>query len=235
MRLIASTFGFFALTTIFLSEAAVHGFHAFRQTAPSQWDPFKPLNLKAPSTFVQRWKVSWAQQDGALCRAAIKTAGLSAQWRKDQIRNENCALIDTVALRKLAGMSLKRVNTRCGVALSLYLWERDVVQPAAQKHFGEPVSKLLHFGSYSCRRIKGLWRWSQHARANAVDISGFRLKSGKQISVLFDWPKSSAPAQFLREVRRGACDHFSMVLGPDYNEAHKDHFHLDNGFWSGCR
>ncbi|WP_208534621.1 extensin family protein, partial [Pseudomonas aeruginosa] len=25
------------------------------------------------------------------------------------------------------------------------------------------------------------------------------------------------------------------VLGPDYNAAHRDHFHLDMGLWKVCR
>ena len=37
-----------------------------------------------------------------------------------------------------------------------------------------------HFGSYSCRRLYGRdeGAWSEHARANAVDIAGFRLGDG---------------------------------------------------------
>lgn len=33
----------------------------------------------------------------------------------------------------------------------------------------------------------------------------------------------------LREVHRGACRVFDGVLGPAYNEAHRDHLHLDRG------
>lgn len=235
MRRLAAAFTFFALAGIFFTAPGALLFLEFQQKAPSHWNPFKPLDLKAPSTFVQRWKIAAAREDGALCRAAIKAAGISATRRDDEIRSENCSLLDTVALRKLGAMSMTQVDTRCSVALSLYVWEREVVQPAAQKFFGEKVQKLLHFGSYSCRRIKNIWRWSQHARANAVDVAGFKLKSGKEISVLRDWPQKSDASRFLRVVREGACDHFAMVLGPDYNEAHRDHFHFDHGFWTGCR
>ena len=34
-------------------------------------------------------------------------------------------------------------------------------------------------------------------------------------------------ARFLREIHTKACDHFGTVLGPEANEAHRDHFHLD--------
>ncbi|HAV51268.1 MAG TPA: extensin, partial [Brevundimonas sp.] len=32
---------------------------------------------------------------------------------------------------------------------------------------------------------------------------------------------------FLKRLRDGACRVFSTVLTPDYNEAHRDHLHLD--------
>ena len=32
---------------------------------------------------------------------------------------------------------------------------------------------------------------------------------------------------FLRALHKGACGPFGTVLGPEANEAHRDHFHLD--------
>ena len=37
----------------------------------------------------------------------------------------------------------------------------------------------------------------------------------------------SAEAQFLRRLHQGACGVFGTVLGPEANEAHRDHFHFD--------
>jgi hypothetical protein len=51
-----------------------------------------------------------------------------------------------------------------------------------------------------------------------------------------DAPKANAPlpdplstpeAKFLRRVHRSACDVFSTVLGPEANEVHRTHLHLD--------
>ena len=36
-----------------------------------------------------------------------------------------------------------------------------------------------------------------------------------------------AAGQFLREIHEAACGTFGTVLGPEANEAHRDHFHLD--------
>ena len=34
-------------------------------------------------------------------------------------------------------------------------------------------------------------------------------------------------ATFLKRLHHGACSVFGTVLGPEANEAHRDHFHLD--------
>ena len=132
--------------------------------------------------------------------------------------------------------------TACPVAAALLLWEREVVQPAAERHLGERIARIDHFGSYSCRRLYGRSEgaYSEHATANAVDIAGFRLASGRRISVLGDWSGSNKNAAFLRAVRDGACDLFTTVLSPDYNAAHADHMHFDQAArgamgWRGCR
>jgi hypothetical protein len=42
-----------------------------------------------------------------------------------------------------------------------------------------------------------------------------------------DEPRLPSEAAFLRRLHRGACGPFGTVLGPEANEAHRDHFHLD--------
>ncbi len=37
----------------------------------------------------------------------------------------------------------------------------------------------------------------------------------------------SSEGRFLRRLHQGACDAFGTVLGPEANEAHRDHFHFD--------
>jgi hypothetical protein len=96
---------------------------------------------------------------------------------------------------------------------------------------------------------------SEHAFANAIDISAFLTEDGRVIDVFGDWgptrrDKQTAAesskkmdhtqptrleqstdlgpgATFLREVHRGACGLFGTVLGPEANAAHRNHLHLD--------
>jgi hypothetical protein len=99
------------------------------------------------------------------------------------------------------------------------------------------VARVDHLGSFACRNMYSRENGarSQHATANALDIAGFRLADGRTISVLKEWSKENPDARFLRQVREGACDTFNVVLSPDYNAAHRDHFHLDMGPWWICR
>lgn len=164
------------------------------------------------------------------------------------------------AASRISGMGEVRFSSpfalACGAAVALARWEHQVLQPAARAWLGAPVVRIEHLGSYACRRIAGSagpGRLSEHARANALDVAAFTLQDGRRISVLGDWqgkavqagaPGSAAAAPgtpaspqaaFLRQVRDGACHGFAAVLGPDYNAAHRDHFHLDRGPFRACR
>jgi hypothetical protein len=127
----------------------------------------------------------------------------------------------------------------CETAVALALWLEHEVQPAAVEILGQKVASLDTWGSYACRNIVGnrlLRRLrSQHAIANAVDIGGFILADGRRIRVRSHWSGEGAEARFLRKVHARACPYFRVALGPDFNAAHRDHFHLDRGPFSHCR
>ena len=87
----------------------------------------------------------------------------------------------------------------------------ECLRPAARQHFGQDVVRVTHLGTYACRNINHSieGRRSEHATANAIDLAGFVLADGQQITLKDDWSGSNAPFQFLRALRDGACD-FSM-------------------------
>lgn len=123
----------------------------------------------------------------------------------------------------------------CALAAALYVWEREVVRPAALEHLGSDVVEIVHYGTFACRRVNNsqAGSWSEHAGANAIDVAGFRLADGREVGVRH-WDRDDERAAFLRAVRDGSCPLFRGVLGPDYNAAHADHFHLDMGEWEIC-
>jgi hypothetical protein len=79
----------------------------------------------------------------------------------------------------------------CPMADVLGEWLRDTVQPEAKKLFATTVVKIRNATSYACRnRYAGdATPLSEHALANALDVSEFDLANGVHITVLDDWPK----------------------------------------------
>ena len=128
-------------------------------------------------------------------------------------------------------MSPAEPTVTCPLAAAWVLFERHTLQPAASRHFGVPVRSTRHLGTYACRNVyhRPAGRRSEHATANAIDVSGFVLADGREVSLARHWSGSGPEAAFLREVRDGACRWFRAVLGPDHNAEHRDHFHLDRG------
>src|SRR4029434_7172145 len=81
----------------------------------------------------------------------------------------------------------------CRAAVSLALWERHVLQPAALDHLGSAVVELEHFGSYACRNVynRPNATRSRHATAEALDVAGFALADGRRVRVLGGWSGTS--------------------------------------------
>jgi hypothetical protein len=213
----------------------------------------------------------------------------------------------------------------CMLGAKLSSWLSKTVQPEAKAVLSTQVVKLRNAQSYACRnRYNGTSTpLSEHALANALDVSEFVFASGEHITVLESWPRlvttppppranpnravvaaasikaapktrpasrepfevvkvrlaeakinpfvapttvvdaktnpfvvptadtepalpvappeapaseatapeePSGPAarsKFVRMVHDDACRTFGTVLGPEANEAHKNHFHLD--------
>lgn len=127
-------------------------------------------------------------------------------------------------------------HMQCPLAVAVYLWQREV-DALALKHFDQPLAKIHHYGSYSCRRQRGngSGQWSEHAFANAWDVAAFELRDGTLINIKKDWDGTRKKKNFLRDVRSVACGLFRVTLSPNYNAAHADHFHLDMGPGRSCR
>lgn len=194
--------------------------------------PWTPLRLDDPiGAFTLRKLVSLAD-DPAQCRALLHAAGAADVAAPPRNVSPDCGYADGIRLDAGDGEASffpAEVVTRCPVAAALVVWERQVLQPASTKNFGQRVTRIHNAGSFSCRRKYGRseGRFSEHASANAIDIIGFSLADGTRISVLEDWAGTGGKALFLRDVREGACDLFATVLSPDYNAAHADHLHFD--------
>ena len=222
------------IAVLLIVAAALAG-RAWLEQHPEH-NPYAPLDLRDPPGWATAAKLRQARQDGEVCRAVLErsevsfeplpAAGEGACYRPDRLR------LSEQPLRP------EPPPTTCAVALGLERWLENANRVALARLDSE-IRSVRHLGAYSCRRLYGRSEgaWSEHATGNAIDIAGFTLEDGTEISVLADWNGSGVKATFLREARNAACDDFATVLGPDYNAAHRDHFHFDQAArWGGvCR
>ncbi|MCW7540216.1 extensin family protein [Aquabacterium sp. A7-Y] len=204
---------------------------------PDEWNPWAPLRIGHPPTLLTRLKLARLSQDAAACRAVLGSSALRWQPLADREDAAGCGLHNAVRISATSVSVGPPFALSCRAAVSLALWEHHVLQPAAVQHLGSPVRRIEHLGSYACRNVYGRseGRRSRHASADALDIAGFVLTDGRRVSLLRDWQAGGAPADFLREVGEGACRYFDGVLGPDYNAAHRHHFHFERSGFRMCR
>jgi hypothetical protein len=144
--------------------------------------------------------------------------------------DSRCQIDTAVRVTRIAAGLNKPATMSCALAARLDQFEREVVQQVAQAELGRRVIRINHLGSFSCRATNGgRGRLSQHAVGRAIDIAGFRLADGSTISVERDWATPGPKRQFLRYLARRACEYFSVVLTPDSDADHYNHFHFDIG------
>jgi hypothetical protein len=202
--------------------------------------PFPKLDIEK-SYLMLGWRLSGLTYDRAACTAALNHPSTQSRPIKDNPIKNGCGYVNAVRLTKIGGVSSSSVRVSCPMGVALAMWMKQIVQPAAQKHLGTKVSRMKHLGTYACRNIKGsifskyLNRRSEHATANAIDISAFTLKNGGTVNILRDWTKGNAKSAFLKEIHYGACGYFRVVLGPEANYLHANHFHFDRGMLIRCK
>ena len=237
---------------------------------------------------------TWSDAEviGALRRCVSELASTGALVQAlEPIRNGQCGSPAPVRLRGFMTPIDMDVSppavVNCRIVAKLHDWIRDSLQPAAERDLRSRIIRIVTASSYDCRNRIGSTntRISEHAYANAIDISAVVTADGRTIDVLTNWGPTArdlrkrsagaadgraegkstetkgeggqAPsrkeasgrrhsderrtmtdaaviselhtpeATFLRDVHAGACSMFGTVLGPEANEAHRNHLHLD--------
>jgi len=120
----------------------------------------------------------------------------------------------------------KPMLVTCGLALAL--------EKSAKYLEGQGISKVVHWGTYNCRVISGTSTLSEHGLANAIDFRGFVTGAGLYWTVLGDWEKGKSfpvttAGKFLKDftMKMFQQDVYNIILTPEFNKAHADHFHAD--------
>ncbi len=211
------------------------------QTLPSQHLPWRKLDPEAPLGFATksqflRMSFEPSKTCMTMARDIVPFNSIPAEPHKP---NKTCGwkVARVVYGSEITVLKPGEANMQCPLAIGTYIWMREV-DALADKYLGAGLKKIHHAGTYSCRRQNGndSGQWSEHAFANAWDITGFELSDGRVISVQKDWKsKDKARRKFLHAARDKACKIFRVTLSPDFNAAHHDHFHVDMGPTTTCR
>lgn len=209
---------------------------------PPAWNPWEPLSVEHQMTPVTRWKLNQLKGAPEQCRSVLAAAPedmLAYTPLEDYTPVQGCPLENVVRVDRSEVSFSSSFTISCPWAVAWVMFEGNELQRLALIHLDSPVERIEHYGSFACRNVynRAEGRRSQHATASALDIAGFRLADGSRVSVLEDWAESDGaePAGFLRAFQNSACDYFGTVLGPDYNQAHANHFHLDTSNFGFCR
>jgi hypothetical protein len=210
--------------------------------------PAKPVRkppplLPTPDLNDRSGKLIWEQlrqfhRTREACTRAVKNA---SGWKitpvADTSPSPGCGLRNAVKVQTSYVPINREVDVGCPMAAGLHLWMREHVMPAAKLYLNSDIKSIETYGTYACRprNNRDGARLSEHATANAIDISAFVLVSGKRLRVADMGRMSEEERDFMQSVRKGGCRLFSVVLGPGSDGAHEDHFHFDLGQWRLCK
>ncbi|WEK46665.1 MAG: extensin family protein [Candidatus Andeanibacterium colombiense] len=179
---------------------------------------------------------------GRQCLSKLGADAASFTPLPDRFYGAGCSTLNTVRLSALEGDASRTFGianlgpVACPLAETFSAWARYGVDRTARAVLKSPLERIETMGSYNCRNVAGSARRSAHATANAIDVSAFVLADGRRITVKGGWAGGSpSEKQFLRIVHTSACKRFGTVLGPGYNAAHQDHFHLEGSGKAFCR
>lgn len=165
--------------------------------------------------------------DELACRARLRTLGVEFSDHAPIDEAPGCIVAHPLTVKSL-GRSIDiepEAVLNCATAEATARFLADAVAPAAKSVFGENLVAISHGSAFVCRPRNGTTKLSEHAFANAIDIGGFKLASGRIINVTA--ATDSKEADFLSRVRMTACGPFKTVLGPGTDADHAQHFHFD--------
>jgi len=210
------------------------------ERVPPAYNPFAPIAVSDSPNFITRYKLRRLDNNPQACLEALERAQAAGAIQFTPVGNMGgtCPLKDPVRVRGFGDVSLSSSYlASCRLALSSAMFVSQVAKPLSNEALGSPLVRIDHLGSYACRNIynKPNGPLSEHATAEALDIAGFRLKDGRQLTVLKQWPQTGDEGQYIHSLFSKSCPYFGNSIGPDYNAAHANHFHLGLRWFGFCR
>lgn len=114
------------------------------------------------------------------------------------IRDGQCGSAAIVQLKRVGATFPVDISPpatlNCRMVVKLHEWVETSLQPAARETFNAPVRRLVNASGYTCRNRYGsraaTAKISEHAFANALDVSAIVLADGRSVDVLSNWGKT---------------------------------------------
>jgi len=155
---------------------------------------------------------------GKSCLRKLKSMSVEFDYLGN-VEEKTCLIKNAVRIDELPNTFLSSgITLNCKTALDFARWAKEI-----------EATRIVHMGSYNCRKMRSLNIMSEHSFGTAIDIASI-----DRASVKSDWNKKSNKGSKIREAATVGCKHFSNVVTPDDNALHYDHLHLDNGYRSTC-
>jgi hypothetical protein len=128
------------------------------------------------------------------------------------IRDGQCGSAAIVQLKRVGATSPVEISPpatlNCRMVVKLHEWVEKSLQPAARETFNAPVRRLVNASGYTCRNRYGsraaTAKISEHAFANALDVSAIVLADGRAIDVLGNWGKTERDLRAIAEAKAEA-------------------------------
>lgn len=162
-----------------------------------------------------------------MCRQRLRKLGATFRDLPAERSDEGCALPFPIEISGLGeGIGIEPAAViNCATAEAVADFTKAEISQAAEKSFASRVTRIDQASGYVCRPRNGTTKLSEHAFGNALDIAGFRLADGREVSVSID--PDARVRTFLDAIRKAACGRFRTVLGPGSDADHASHLHLD--------
>jgi hypothetical protein len=201
--------------------------HAEARDVPQP--PPRPADFTAPTPAPEVPAKPELVAEESACRERLIKLGVRFE-PVPSIVNEQCGAPHPLRVSHLPdGLEVTPPATVvCAVAEALSRWTKEVVAAESGRHLEAQPTRIAIGTSYECRNQnrQAAGKLSEHAFANAVDISGFEFKGRKAVQI-GDHPAETPDALFQTAIRTQACAYFTTVLGPGSDPSHATHLHFD--------
>jgi hypothetical protein len=182
------------------------------------------------------WPKGKVQAERRACTARLKGLDITYSPLPPLGQDGGCGTAAPILISAISGISISPpAEANCALAEALFHWINWSVVPAAKQHLKRKLVSIGNASAYVCRRRNNAatGKMSEHAIANALDISTLTFDDGPPVTIGGDWGKfglsfgTNGRSAFLKQIRRDSCIRFTTVLGPGSDKYHGDHFHVD--------